>query len=187
MDSRNPYSQSRSYVGLFNSQNFPYESYPSTLNFGASEIPPFSSQQTDAPDVQTCSQTSSTTVGDHEIRPEGIKAAKAKRNNAQGKSLAEYTSIWEMKKEDLMMKEKLLKLAILDTLLAKKKPLSLVKMGRRYSYSQPSDSEEYGGEIADIGYISTEELIRRDQAELSINYCAPAQYPSQPEVEFGFP
>ncbi|KAF2562314.1 hypothetical protein F2Q70_00015981 [Brassica cretica] len=334
MDSRNPYSQSRSYVGLFNSQNFPYEIYPSTLNFGASEIHPFSSQQTDAPDVredtpvacmermkwtpaddevlisawlntskdavveneqksgtfwkrvgeyyaaspharesgeprehlhckqrwhkindftnkfcgayaaaerqissgqndndvlkvaheifysdhntkfilehawcvlryeqkwlslntpkpsgsskqkagETYSQTSSTTVGDHEIRHEGIKAAKAKRNNAQGKSLAEYTSIWEMKKEDLMMKEKLLKLAILDTLLAKKEPLSLVKMGRRYSYSQPSDSEEYGGEIADIGYISTEELIRRDQAELSINYCAPAQYPPQPEV-----
>ncbi|KAF2597468.1 hypothetical protein F2Q68_00008886 [Brassica cretica] len=58
-------------------------------------------------------------------------------------------------------------------------------MGRRYSYSQPSDSEEYGGEIADIGYISTEELIRRDQAELSINYCAPAQYPPQPEVDEG--
>ncbi|XP_013717358.1 glutathione S-transferase T2-like [Brassica napus] len=276
MDLRNPYSQSRSYVGLLNSQNFPYESYPSTLNFGASEIPPFSSQQTDAPDVredtpvacrerrkwtpaddevlisawlntskdvvvgneqksgtfwkrvgeyyaashharesgeprehlhckqrwhkindftiklcgayaaaerqissgqnnndvlkvahdifysdhntkfnleqawcvlryeqkwlslntskpsgsskrkagETCSQTSSTTVGDHEIRPEGIKAAKAKRNNAQGKSFAEYTSIWEMKKEDLMMKEKLSKLAILDTILAKKEPLS---------------------------------------------------------------
>ncbi|KAG2265264.1 hypothetical protein Bca4012_077390 [Brassica carinata] len=160
MDSRNPYSQSRSYVGLLNSQNFPYESYPSTLNFGALEIPPF----------KTCSQTSSTTVGDHEIRPEGIKAAKAKRNNAQGKSLAEYTSIWEMKKKDLMMKEKLSKLAILDTLLAKKEPLSLVKMGRRYSYSQPSDLEKYGGEIAGSGYSSTEELIRRDQAELSINY-----------------
>uniref|UniRef100_A0A0D3E3B8 Uncharacterized protein n=1 Tax=Brassica oleracea var. oleracea TaxID=109376 RepID=A0A0D3E3B8_BRAOL len=71
---------------------------------------------------ETCSQTSSTTVGDHEIRPEGIKAAKAKRNNAQGKSLD--TSIWEMKKEDLMMKKKLSKLAILATLLAKKEPLS---------------------------------------------------------------
>ena len=43
------------------------------------------------------------------------------------------------------------------------------------------------GEIADSGYNSTEELIRRDQAELSINYGAPAQYPPQPEVEFGFP
>ncbi|KAF3524069.1 hypothetical protein F2Q69_00050270 [Brassica cretica] len=131
---------------------------------------------------ETCSQTSSTTVGDHEIRPEGIKAAKAKRNNSQGKSLAEYTSIWEMKKEDLMMKEKMSKLAILDTLLAKKEPLSLVKMDRQYSYSQPSDSEEYGGEIADSGYSSMKELIRRDQAELSINYGAPAQYPPQPEM-----
>ena len=60
-------------------------------------------------------------------------------------------------------------------------------MGHRYSYSQPSDSEEYGGEIADSGYSSMKELIRRDQAELSINYGAPAQYPPQPEVEFGFP
>ncbi|KAG2312913.1 hypothetical protein Bca52824_024470 [Brassica carinata] len=38
--------------------------------------------------------------------------------------MAEYTTIWEMKKEDLAMKEKLSKLAILDTLLAKKEPLS---------------------------------------------------------------
>lgn len=60
-------------------------------------------------------------------------------------------------------------------------------MGRRYSYSQPSDSEEYGEEIADSGYSSTEELIRLDQAELSFNYGVPAQYPPQPEVEFGFP
>ena len=70
------------------------------------------------------SQTSSTNVGDHEIRPEGVKPAKSKRNTAQGKSLAEYTTIWEMKKEDLAMKEKLSKLAILDTLLAKKEPLT---------------------------------------------------------------
>uniref|UniRef100_A0A0D3AQ39 No apical meristem-associated C-terminal domain-containing protein n=1 Tax=Brassica oleracea var. oleracea TaxID=109376 RepID=A0A0D3AQ39_BRAOL len=195
-------------------RNFPYESYPSTLNFGASDFPPFSSQQTDAPDdavvgneqksgtlwkrvgeyyaasphareggekrehlhckqrwhkindftIKLCGAYAaaerqisfgqndndvlkvshdifysdhntkfnlehawcvlSTTIGDHEIRPEGIKAAKAKRNNTQGKSLAEYTSIWKMKKEDLMMKEKLSKLAILNTLLAKKEPLS---------------------------------------------------------------
>ena len=38
---------------------------------------------------ETGSQTSSTNVGDHEIRPEGIKAAKARRNNAQGKTLDE--------------------------------------------------------------------------------------------------
>lgn len=56
MDSRHPYSQSSSYVGLLNSQsdsvlhsNFPYESFPSSINIGASEIPPFSSQHSDAP------------------------------------------------------------------------------------------------------------------------------------------
>ncbi|KAL0742824.1 hypothetical protein Bca4012_084337 [Brassica carinata] len=59
-----------------------------------------------------------------EIRPEGVKAAKAKRNSGKEKSVAEYTTIWEMKKEDLAMKEKLSKLAILDTLLAKTNPLS---------------------------------------------------------------
>ena len=32
--------------------------------------------------------------------------------------------MWQIKKEDLTMKEKLSKLAILNTLLAKKKPLS---------------------------------------------------------------
>ncbi|KAF3536420.1 hypothetical protein F2Q69_00019650 [Brassica cretica] len=35
-------------------------------------------------------QSSSTNVGDHEIMPEGIKAEKARRNNAQGKALSEY-------------------------------------------------------------------------------------------------
>ncbi|KAF3580931.1 hypothetical protein DY000_02031903 [Brassica cretica] len=57
-------------------------------------------------------------------KPGEKSAAKAKRNNGQGKSIAEYSTIWEMKKEDLMMKEKLSKLVILDTLLAKKDPLT---------------------------------------------------------------
>ncbi|KAJ4893395.1 Uncharacterized protein Rs2_20189 [Raphanus sativus] len=59
-----------------------------------------------------------------QIRPEGIKAAKARRNNRQGKAHADYKDIWEIKKEDLEKKEKLSKLAILDTLLNKKEPLS---------------------------------------------------------------
>lgn len=59
-----------------------------------------------------------------ESRPEGIKAAKSKRNTTHGKSLAEYTAILEMNQEDLAKKERLSKLAILDTLLAKKEPLS---------------------------------------------------------------
>ncbi|KAG2248405.1 hypothetical protein Bca52824_088033 [Brassica carinata] len=168
----NPYSDSPSYSYLLHCQNFQYGSYPSSQNFGGgSEIPPFSSQQTDAPASQECSQTSSTTVGDQEVRPEGSKAAKARRNNTQGiKSIAEYTTVMELKKEDLMMKERLSKLAILDTLLAKPGPLSLFKMGR-YSNSQPSDSSEYGGEISEpYEYSETEDLIRRDQEELSLKY-----------------
>ena len=52
MDSKYYHSQSSSYVGLLNSQqesvlheNFPYESFQSSVNFGESEIPPFNSQQ----------------------------------------------------------------------------------------------------------------------------------------------
>ncbi|KAG2271917.1 hypothetical protein Bca52824_066472, partial [Brassica carinata] len=60
-------------------------------------------------------------------------------------------------------------------------------MGLDYSYSQPSQSEEYGGDTAGSSYSETEDLIRRDQAELNNNYGAPGQYPPQPEVEFGFP
>ncbi|XP_013594736.1 PREDICTED: glutathione S-transferase T2-like [Brassica oleracea var. oleracea] len=76
---------------------------------------------------ETTAETSTTENGDHETRPEGIKAAKSKRNTAQGKSVAEYTSLWKMKKEDLAMKERLSKLAILDTLLAKSEPLTEAK------------------------------------------------------------
>lgn len=69
-------------------------------------------------------QPSSTSVADQEPRPEGVKAAKAKRSNGQGKSVADYTSVWEMRQAELGRKEKLSKLAILDTLLARKEPLS---------------------------------------------------------------
>ncbi|XP_010495300.1 PREDICTED: glutathione S-transferase T3-like [Camelina sativa] len=58
------------------------------------------------------------------LRPQGIKAAKAKRNNAQGKAFAEYKSMLEVKRVDMAEKEKLQKLGILDTLLAKPEPLS---------------------------------------------------------------
>ncbi|KAJ4906099.1 hypothetical protein Rs2_09757 [Raphanus sativus] len=96
-----------------------------------------------------------------------------------------------MKKEDLERKERLSKLAILDTLLAKKEPLTpseevvkdkllaildtlcLISMGL-HSYSQPSLSDDYGynsdkEELSprDQEELIYEELIRRDQAELS--------------------
>ncbi|KAG2308029.1 hypothetical protein Bca52824_027777 [Brassica carinata] len=56
-------------------------------------------------------------------------------------------------------------------------------MGQDYRYSQPSDSEEFGGNIADSGYSETEELIRRDQAELNCNN-GEVQFPPQPELKY---
>ncbi|XP_013723560.2 glutathione S-transferase T3-like [Brassica napus] len=70
--------------------------------------------------VETDSQTSPINVGDEEVRPEGVKAAKAKRSNAKG----DITTVWEMRTDNLDRKEKLSKLAILDTLLAKTQPLT---------------------------------------------------------------
>ncbi|KAL0804471.1 hypothetical protein Bca101_096961 [Brassica carinata] len=61
-------------------------------------------------------------------------------------------------------------------------------MGLDYSYSQPSESEDYGGnDSSHTEDREVEDLIRRDQAELNYNYAATVQYPPQPEVEFGFP
>ncbi|XP_013624914.1 PREDICTED: glutathione S-transferase T3-like [Brassica oleracea var. oleracea] len=75
--------------------------------------------------VEINSQTS-TNEGfvDVESRPEGVKAAKAKRNTGKGKSVAEIATVWEMKKDDLVRKERLSRLAILDTLLGKTQPFS---------------------------------------------------------------
>ncbi|XP_033143216.1 glutathione S-transferase T3-like [Brassica rapa] len=73
--------------------------------------------------VESDFQTSTTSVGEEEIRPEGVKAAKAKRNG-NGKSVDYYTTVLELRKVDLDRKEKLQKLAILDTLLAKPEPLT---------------------------------------------------------------
>ena len=73
---------------------------------------------------KSAAESSQANVVDSETRPEGIKAAKAKKTNGHGRSMAEVTTILERRKEDLAMKEKLSKLAILDTLLARNEPLS---------------------------------------------------------------
>ncbi|XP_010444924.1 PREDICTED: glutathione S-transferase T3-like [Camelina sativa] len=85
------------------------------------------SQSEAASQSETASQSESTHSEQvFEERPQGIKAAKARRNNSQGKALADYKSMWEVKKVDMAEKEKLQKLGILDTLLAKPEPLSEV-------------------------------------------------------------
>ncbi|XP_013679628.1 glutathione S-transferase T3-like [Brassica napus] len=55
------------------------------------------------------------------IRPAGIKASKGhgKKTMAEGKALDEVQIMWTIKKEDLAVKERLSKMRLLDSLLAK--------------------------------------------------------------------
>ena len=56
-----------------------------------------------------------------------------------------------------------------------------------YSYTQPSEEEDLFGNNEDSDYSETDDLIRCDQAELSLERTQQVHYPPQPEVEFGFP
>uniref|UniRef100_A0A0D3D637 No apical meristem-associated C-terminal domain-containing protein n=1 Tax=Brassica oleracea var. oleracea TaxID=109376 RepID=A0A0D3D637_BRAOL len=59
-------------------------------------------------------------------RPPGVKASKGKgkKKMAEGKPLSEFQTMWNIKKEDLAMKEKLSKMKLLDSLIAKQEPLA---------------------------------------------------------------
>ncbi|KAG2305672.1 hypothetical protein Bca52824_025420 [Brassica carinata] len=60
-----------------------------------------------------------------------------------------------------------------------------MRMGLDYSYTQPSQSDDYGlGNTTESDHCSTEMNIMLDQAEIEASH---VQYPPQPEVEFGFP
>ncbi|KAF8117432.1 hypothetical protein N665_0010s0009 [Sinapis alba] len=63
-----------------------------------------------------------------EDRPPGVKAAKGKKPKIEEKEMmAEFQSMWTIKQQDLAMKEKLSKMSLLDSLLAKKEPLTEYK------------------------------------------------------------
>lgn len=66
----------------------------------------------------------------------------------------------------------------------------------RYSYSQPSQDETFGGGESDSDCNEVESLIQQDQAQLDeaqalhqaqLDEAQAFVYPPQPEVEFGFP
>ncbi|KAF3564126.1 hypothetical protein DY000_02011964 [Brassica cretica] len=59
-------------------------------------------------------------------------------------------------------------------------------MGHDYSYSHLSESEEYGGETADSIYSETEDLIRRDQAEIRYNYVSRFSILLNPRLSLDF-
>ncbi|KAL0728199.1 hypothetical protein Bca4012_024292 [Brassica carinata] len=57
----------------------------------------------------------------------------------------------------------------------------------RYSYSQPSQSDPFGGGYSDSDSNEIEALIQEDQAQLDLVNAQQFVYPPQPETEFGFP
>ncbi|KAF8055969.1 hypothetical protein N665_1279s0003 [Sinapis alba] len=79
--------------------------------------------------AEACSEAKETesAVGDEgTTRPIGVKAAKArgKKPKVEGKELAEFQTMWRIKQEDLTLKEKLSKMKLLDSLIAKQEPLA---------------------------------------------------------------
>ncbi|KAF2567932.1 hypothetical protein F2Q68_00023772 [Brassica cretica] len=61
----------------------------------------------------------------------GVKAAKkgsnerlSKKTVDDGKELAQFETMWSLKKQDLVVKERLSKMKLLDSLIAKKDPLA---------------------------------------------------------------
>ncbi|KAL1224596.1 Glutathione S-transferase T3 [Cardamine amara subsp. amara] len=78
----------------------------------------------------SCSIAEETKTGEEDQgtkRPPGVKAAKGKgkRSTIEVKgALAEFQTMWAIQEKDLAMKEKLSKMGILDSLIAKKESLS---------------------------------------------------------------
>ncbi|XP_048611780.1 uncharacterized protein LOC106378601 [Brassica napus] len=85
-----------------------------------------SSKKRKSVDVSHSASSKATEVdygGDDEAttRPPGVKAAKAhsRKPLVDGKELAKFQTMWSMKKEDLALKERLSKIKLLDTLIAR--------------------------------------------------------------------
>ncbi|KAF3508527.1 hypothetical protein F2Q69_00009636 [Brassica cretica] len=85
-----------------------------------------SSKKRKSVDVSQSASSKTTEVdsgGDDEAttRPPGVKASKARSRKplVDGKELAEFQTMWSMKKEDLALKERLSKIKLLDTLIAR--------------------------------------------------------------------
>ncbi|KAG2313476.1 hypothetical protein Bca52824_025033 [Brassica carinata] len=107
---------------------------------------------------EECSQTSSTTVGDEEVRPEGSKAAKARKNNTQG-----------LKSIDEVHFDKMGRFSWLGT-----------SDSSDYNGNQADSGYSETDEL--IARDQAELDLRLPEPP---EY--PTQYPPQPEVEFGFP
>ena len=58
-------------------------------------------------------------------RPQGVKVSKAhgKKIVAEEKAMKDFETMWSIRQQDLVLKESLSKMRLLDSLIAKKEPL----------------------------------------------------------------
>ncbi|XP_013601001.1 PREDICTED: glutathione S-transferase T3-like [Brassica oleracea var. oleracea] len=71
-------------------------------------------------------ENDATVDDDGRNHPAGVKAAKArgKRPMGEGKQLSDFQTMWSIKRDDLAMKERLSKMKLLESLVAKQVPLA---------------------------------------------------------------
>uniref|UniRef100_A0A0D3BFK2 No apical meristem-associated C-terminal domain-containing protein n=1 Tax=Brassica oleracea var. oleracea TaxID=109376 RepID=A0A0D3BFK2_BRAOL len=76
-------------------------------------------------DLQSESSHANETRTDEEERSPGVKAAKGKKTKVEGKDrISEFQTMWSTKQQDLVIKERLSKMRLTDSLLAQKEPLA---------------------------------------------------------------
>ncbi|XP_024006105.1 glutathione S-transferase T3-like [Eutrema salsugineum] len=75
------------------------------------------------PDVE---EIRATEIGQGSSRPPGVKAAKAKgkKTTLDGKSCAEFEGMWVFREKEMAIKERLSKMALLESLVARKETLA---------------------------------------------------------------
>ncbi|KAF2616990.1 hypothetical protein F2Q68_00041766 [Brassica cretica] len=73
------------------------------------------------------SETNTSEADQATTRPPGVKASKGhgkQKTKAEAKSVSEFQTMWNINTEDLAMKERMSKMKLLDSLIAKQEPLA---------------------------------------------------------------
>ncbi|KAG2293824.1 hypothetical protein Bca52824_040493 [Brassica carinata] len=96
----NPY-MNLNFLDLLQSQQ------DTSINLESSHVPLFGSQETEASN----------------FKPDSHAETRGKKQVGDGKELDEFQKMWRIKQEDLVIKEKLSKMKLLDRIMAKQEPL----------------------------------------------------------------
>ncbi|KAG2248893.1 hypothetical protein Bca52824_088521 [Brassica carinata] len=128
----NPFEDSSNFVELLNSQQkVIFGNLSDTVSLSSSEVPKKAKNESSSK-RRKCgdgSHSASSQVNENDEGTNhsiGVKVAKArgKRPVVEGKELSDFQSMWSLKKADLQLKERLSKMRMLESLVAKQSPLA---------------------------------------------------------------